>query len=474
MVFVGSVRKSGRQTHLLRATKVQLADAMPSKILIVDDEPFNLDLLEQELNDLGYPSERAGDGKQALQMIDKLNPDLVLLDYRMPDMNGIDVLREIRRQKKDLPVIMITAYGTIDVAVEAVKAGADDFITKPFDPEHLALVIKKALERAELKAEVEFFAEELGVRNQLVAGKSESMALIVAEAKKAAASKSTVLLLGESGTGKELFARSIHDWSERRLKPFVAINCAGLARELLESELFGHEKGAFTGAHQLKKGKLEIAHGGTVFLDEIADLAVELQTKLLRVLQEREFERVGGTTPIAVDLRVIAATNRDIEAAVKAGSFREDLYHRLNVIALTLPPLRQRKEDVPALAHYFLRKFSIETKKNFTAIAAEALDKLLGYEWPGNVRELANVVERAVVLGDSPQLTLHHLPARVVGAQPAGKTVEISFHDAINSYRRELILRALADAQGNRAAAAKALGMHRTHLMKLLRLLQIN
>ncbi|MGH7810247.1 MAG: sigma-54-dependent transcriptional regulator, partial [Candidatus Binatia bacterium] len=313
---------------------------MPSKILIVDDEPFNLDLLEQELNDLGYPSARAGDGKQALQMIDKLDPDLVLLDYRMPDMNGIDVLREIRRQKKELAVIMITAYGTIDVAVEAVKAGADDFITKPFDPEHLALVIKKALERAELKAEVEFFAEEFGGRNQLVAGKSESMALIVAEAKKAAASKSTVLLLGESGTGKELFARSIHDWSERRLKPFVAINCAGLAKELLESELFGHEKGAFTGAHQLKKGKLEIAHGGTVFLDEIADLAVELQTKLLRVLQEREFERVGGTTPIAVDLRVIAATNRDIEAAVKGGRFREDLYHRLNVIALTLPPLR--------------------------------------------------------------------------------------------------------------------------------------
>jgi transcriptional regulator with PAS, ATPase and Fis domain len=219
---------------------------------------------------------------------------------------------------------------------------------------------------------------------------------------------------------------------------------------------------------------MEIAHGGTVFLDEIADLAVELQTKLLRVLQEREFERVGGTTPIAVDLRVIAATNRDIEAAVKAGSFREDLYHRLNVIALTLPPLRDRKEDIPALAHYFLRKFSIETKKNFTAIAAEAQDKLLGYEWPGNVRELANVIERAVVLGEGPQLTLHHLPARVVGAQPVGKPAEISFHDAINTYRRELILHALADAQGNRAAAAKALGMHRTHLMKLLRLLQIS
>ena len=447
---------------------------MPSKILIVDDEPFNLDLLEQELGDLGYPSERASDGKQALEKIAKLDPDLVLLDYRMPDMNGIDVLREIRQRNKDLPVIMITAYGTIDVAVEAVKAGADDFITKPFDPEHLALVVKKALERAELRAEVEFFAQELGGRNRLVAGDSEAMRQIVSEARKAAASKSTVLLLGESGTGKELFARSIHDWSERRLKPFVAINCAGLAKELLESELFGHEKGAFTGAHQLKKGKLELAHGGTVFLDEIGDLALELQTKLLRCLQEREFERVGGTTTIVVDLRIIAAAHRELEAAVKAGSFREDLYHRLNVIALTLPPLRERKEDIPALANYFLQRFSLETKKPFVTIADEAQQKLLAYDWPGNVRELANVIERAIVLGDGPQLTLHHLPARVVGAQPMGGAIDASFHDAINSYRRELIVRALANAQGNRAEAAKALGMHRTHLLKLLELLQIS
>jgi len=446
---------------------------MPNKILIVDDEPFNLDLLEQELADLGYPSERAGDGRQALLKIDKLEPDLVLLDYRMPEMNGIDVLREIRRRWKDLPVIMITAYGTIDVAVEAVKAGADDFVTKPFDSEHLAVVVKKALERSRLKLDVEFFADELGGRNRLVAGNSQAMLAIVAEARKAATSKSTVLLLGESGTGKELFARSIHDWSERRLKPFVAINCAGLAKDLLESELFGHEKGAFTGAHQLKKGKLEFAHGGTVFLDEIGDLALELQTKLLRVLQEREFERVGGNATIAVDLKVIAATGRDLEAAVKAGSFRADLFHRLNVIALTLPPLRAHKDDVAALANYFLQKFAGETKKNFSAIAKEAQEKLYAYDWPGNVRELANVIERAVVLGDGPELTVHHLPARVIGAQPASVPVEASFHEAINGYRRELIVRALAAAQGNRAEAAKALGMHRTHLMKLLRLLQI-
>ncbi len=446
---------------------------MPNKILIVDDEPFNLDLLEQELGDLGYASERAGDGAQALEKIDKLNPDLVLLDYRMPEMNGIDVLREIRQRKKDLPVIMITAFGTIDVAVEAVKAGADDFVTKPFDPEHLAVVVKKALQRSELKQDVEFFADELGGRNQLVAGNSPAMLALVAEARKAAASKSTVLLLGESGTGKELFARSMHNWSERRLKPFVAINCAGLAKDLLESELFGHEKGAFTGAHQRKKGKIEFAHGGTVFLDEIGDLALELQTKLLRVLQEREFERVGGNTTIAVDLKIIAATSRDLEVAVKTGSFRADLYHRLNVIALTLAPLRERKDDVAALANYFLQKFALETRKNFSAIADQALAKLCAYDWPGNVRELANVIERAVVLGDGPEVTLHHLPARVIGAQPASVPLESSFRDAINSYRRELIVRALASARGNRAEAAKALGMHRTHLMKLLRLLQI-
>jgi DNA-binding NtrC family response regulator len=446
---------------------------MAGKILIVDDEPFNLDLLEQELTDLGYSTERAGDGAQALSKIDNANPDLVLLDYRMPDMNGIEVLQAVRRSHKELPVVIITAHGSIELAVEAVKAGADDFITKPFDPEHLALVVQRCLARAQLQANVEFLAQELGGRNRMIAGESEAMRQVIAAAQKAAASKSTVLLLGESGTGKELFARSIHEWSERRLKPFVAVNCAGLGKELLESELFGHEKGAFTGAHQLKKGKLELAHGGTVFFDEIGDLALELQTKLLRVLQEREFERVGGTTPISVDLRIIAATNRDLEAAVKSGTFRQDLYHRLNVIALTLPPLRQRKADISALASYFLERFAAETKKNFSVIADEAREKLIAYDWPGNIRELANVIERAVVLGEGPQLTLHHLPARVLGAQPAAPLTEASYHEALNSYRRELIVRALAEAQGSRSAAAKALGMHRTHLVKLLKALQI-
>ena len=446
---------------------------MSRRILIVDDEPLNLDLLSQELADLGHVTENAASGADALKKMRGFDPELIFLDYQMPGMNGIEVLREIRRQDKNLPVIIITAYGTIERAVEAIKTGADDFITKPFDPEHLAVVVKKALERAELKSEVEFLARELGGRYRLIAGESKLMAQAVEEAKKAANSKSTVLLLGESGTGKEIFARSIHEWSDRKSRPFVPINCVGLSKELLESELFGHEKGAFNGAQQLKRGKMEMANGGTVFLDEVGDISQELQAKLLRFLQEREFERVGGNQPIAVDVRVIAATNRDLEEAVKSGAFREDLYHRLNVIALTLPALRERKEDIAPLADYFLQRFSSETKKVFSEISADARQKLLDYHWPGNVRELANVIERAVVLGDGPTLTLHHLPSRVVGHLVAPSLEGQSYHDAVNNHRRQLILDALTQAQGNRAAAAKALGLHRTHLMKLMKALQI-
>jgi Nif-specific regulatory protein len=301
------------------------------------------------------------------------------------------------------------------------------------------------------------------------------MRRVIADAKKAAASKATVLLLGESGTGKELFARSVHEWSERSARPFIAINCAGLGKELLESELFGHERGAFTGAHQAKKGKIEIAEGGTVFLDEVGDISAELQTKLLRFLQEREFERVGGTQPIRVDIKIIAATNKNLEAAVKQGSFREDLYHRLNVIAITLPSLRDRKDDIGALADYFLRRFASETKKTFTGFTDEALAQLCAYPWPGNVRELANVIERGVVLGDGPRFAFEHLPSRVIGAALAPPSEGAQrFHDAVNSHRRALIVEALARAQGNRAAAAKALGLHRTHLLKLIKALGID
>jgi len=442
---------------------------MPNKILIVDDEPFNLDLLEQELTDQGYAVERANDGEEALKKVESFLPDVILLDYMMPKMNGIEVLKELRKRECDVPVIMLTAYGTIERAVMAIKEGAYDFLTKPFEPDHITLTVKKALEQERLKRRVEILSDEIGQGYRLIEGKSTKMNQAVDLAKKSAGSNATVLLLGESGTGKEVFARSIHDWSERKFEPFIAINCVGLSKELLESELFGHEKGAFTGAHQIKKGKMELAHGGTVFLDEVGDISQELQTKLLRFLQEREFERVGGTKPISVDVRIIAATNRDLDDAIKEGRFREDLYHRLNVIAVALPPLRERREDIPALANFFLQRFSTETKKNFTEVEKKAMKTLLAYGWPGNVRELANVIERAVVLGQDPKIVLSDLPSRVLGKKPRPTSNSLSYHEAIEAYRRELVIQALAHAQGNRAAAAKALGLHRTHLMKLIK-----
>jgi DNA-binding NtrC family response regulator len=446
---------------------------MADKILIVDDEPFNLDVLEQELGDRGYVVERARDGAEALRKNETGRPDVVLLDYMMPGMNGLDVLKEIRGGESEVPVVMMTAHGSIEIAVRAMKLGAYDFVTKPFEPDHIALTIQKAIEHSRLRRGVALLAEEQDERYRLVAGKSALMRQAIDVARKAAASRATVLLLGESGCGKEIFARAIHGWSERRAEPFVAINCVGLSRELLESELFGHEKGAFTGAHRLKKGKMELAHRGTVLLDEVGDISPDLQAKLLRFLQERDFERIGGTRPISVDVRIIGATNRDLDAAVKEGRFREDLYHRLNVVPITLPPLRERRDDIPELAAYFLDRFSRETKKRVTTVSPEAMDRLLGYAWPGNVRELANVIERALVLGQGATITPRDLPPRVVASAGEPASDGGSYQTAVNAYRRELIMNALARTGGNRAAAAAALGLHRTHLMRLLKALAI-
>jgi DNA-binding NtrC family response regulator len=438
-------------------------------ILVVDDDPDIRDILRDSLNSLGSRVVTASNGRECLDMLDKEGPELLLLDIEMPDQSGLEVLKEIRRRGSDVTAIMITAYGTIDRAVQAMKDGAFDFVTKPFELDYIAIVVEKALERERLKRGFEIFAEETGERYRLIGGKSPKMSEAIETAKKAAMSKSTVLLLGESGTGKEVFARAIHNWSERKDEPFIAINCVGLSKELLESELFGHEKGAFTGAHQLKKGKMELAHGGTVFLDEVGDISAELQTKLLRFLQEREFERVGGTQPMRVDVRVVAATNRELSSAIKEGRFREDLYHRLNVIPISLPPLRERKEDIPGLAQFFLRRFSLETKKNFTGITEEAEARLTAYGWPGNVRELANVIERAVVLGQGPSVTLHDLPPRITGAEPESASDSLSYRHALDAARREVVTRALAHTQGNRAAAARILGLHKTHLLNLMK-----
>jgi DNA-binding NtrC family response regulator len=368
----------------------------------------------------------------------------------------------------------MTAYGSIDLAVQAMKDGAYDFIPKPFDPGHIALVVEKATERQRLKSEVELLSEQLDKRYRLVASKSVKLNKAIDTAKKAAASKSTVLLLGESGTGKELFARAIHNWSERKHRPFVPINCVGLSKELLESELFGHEKGAFTGAHQQKKGKIELAYGGTVFLDEIGDISQELQTKLLRFLQEREFDRVGGSEPIHADVRIIAATNRDLEAAIAQGTFRNDLYYRLNVVPLILPPLRERKEDIPELAQFFAVRFSEEAKKPSAHISEAAMEILLAHSWPGNVRELANVIERAVVLGSGTTIGAEDLtpPSAVSGFQRPSS--HVSYHEAIENHRRVVIIQALAETQGNRVAAARLLGLQRSYMLKLMKSLGIN
>lgn len=443
-------------------------------ILVADDAADIREILSETMNSLGFRVITAANGQECLEKVDNEGPELLLLDIEMPVKNGLEVLKELQQRGRDTTAIMITAYGTIERAVQAMKEGAFDFITKPFDLDHIAIVVEKALERERLKRGLERFTEEAGQRYRLIGGVSPKMKLAIETARRAAASKSTVLLLGESGTGKEVFARAIHDWSERRNDPFIAINCVGLSKDLLESELFGHEKGAFTGAHQLKKGKMELAHGGTVFLDEVGDISVELQTKLLRFLQEREFDRVGGNRAIRVDVRVIAATSRDLSIAVKEARFRKDLFYRLNVIPVSLPALKDRKEDIPVLAEFFLRRFALETKKSFTRFTEEAEARLVAYEWPGNVREMANVIERAVVLGQGPKVTLDDLSPRIAYAEEERAPDGLSYRAAVDAARADIIRRALDHTHGNRAAAARVLGLHKTHLLNLIKSLGID
>jgi two-component system, NtrC family, response regulator AtoC len=442
-------------------------------IVVADDDPDIRDILKDTLSSLGARAITVTNGQECLDSIEMNAPEVVLLDIEMPMKNGLDVLNELRQRRFDTTAIMITAYGTIDRAVQAMKQGAFDFITKPFELDHIAVIVKKALEQQRLKQGLQRFTQEVGERYRLIGGKNPKMQNAIDTARKAAASRSTVLLLGESGTGKEVFARAIHDWSDREDEPFIAINCVGLAKDLLESELFGHEKGAFTGAHQLKKGKIELAHGGTVFLDEVGDISAELQTKLLRFLQERELERVGGTQPIPVDVRVIAATNRDLASSIKEGRFREDLFYRLNVIPIALPPLRERKEDIPFLSEYFLRRSAAETKKNVIGISEDAQAMLVAYEWPGNVRELANVIERAVVLGQGPEISTYDLPLDPITVSEKNGGEGLSYRQALEIAKREVVVRALAQTDGNRAAAARLLGLHKTHLLNLIKSLRI-
>ncbi|MDH4154143.1 MAG: sigma-54 dependent transcriptional regulator, partial [Nitrospira sp.] len=379
---------------------------MNAKILIVDDDPDIVLMLEDRLQATGYETVAALEGQQALDLIVQESPQLVLLDLTLPKLSGIDVLKRLAQMKPvdSPPVIVMTAHASIQAAVEAMKEGAYDFLTKPLDNDHLLIVIRKALERDSLRRQVAYLRSEVDGRYANIVGNSPLVRSVVESAQRAAKSDAGVLLLGESGTGKELFARSIHQWSPRSAMPLIVINCVALTETLLENELFGHERGAFTGADRQQKGKLEMADGGTVFLDEIGDMPLPLQAKLLRVLQDREFQRVGGSKTVSVNIRIIAATNKDLRQAVKSGQFREDLYFRLNVVTLTLPPLRERQGDVPALAQFFLERHTRDAKRPGMVLSAAAVEALTRYSWPGNIRELDNVIARAVVL--SPKDTI--------------------------------------------------------------------
>lgn len=445
--------------------------------MIVDDDPSSRRLLDVRLRALGCETVTAADGQEGLALIQREAPAVMLLDLQMPRMGGLELLRALRREGLDFPIIVITAHGSIEAAVEAMKEGAYDFLPKPFDARHLDIVVRKALERRSLVEANRLLQDTLDSRTSEILGESRAIREAMAVARKAAAANSTVLLLGESGTGKEVFAHAIHRWSDRRSQPLVVVNCVALSEHLLESELFGHEKGAFTGAHQAKKGKFELANGGTVFLDEIGDMPPGLQAKLLRVLQDHNFERVGGTKPIRADLRVIAATNRDLDQAAKEGRFREDLFYRLNVVRITLPPLRERKEDLGVLVPHLVRKFSAEAKKRVRGVSPEAMARLERHDWPGNVRELANVIERAVVLCAGElihveDLALPHLVTSLAAPVQASAG-NGDFHSQVRASKRAIIRAALDRTGGNQTKAAELLGLQRTYLVKLLRELEI-
>ena len=444
------------------------------RILVVDDDPDILDLLSDRLRLMRFEVACAGDGQEALDLLRQEAPPLTILDLQLPRLSGLEVLQAIRREGLETTVIVITAWGTPERAVEAMRAGAYDFIPKPLDPAHLEVVINKALERDTLLEENRRLQGELAGLGRPFVGQSQTIQDLLKTAQQAAASNATILLRGESGTGKEILARAIHAWSARRSRPLVVVNCVALSEELLESELFGHEKGAFTGAHQRKRGKVELADGGTLFLDEIGDIRPALQAKLLRLLQEQEFERVGGTQPLRVDARFIAATNTDLEQAMKQGAFRQDLYYRLNVVSLSLPPLRSRKEDVAILSRHFAEKFSTELKRPPSSISPAALAVLTRYDWPGNVRELENAIERAVVLSTGAEIEPHDLPIleQAIGESGTGPSGG-SYHEAVLKFKRELLQSSLTQAKGNQTRAAEALGLQRTYLSRLLKELGI-
>lgn len=432
-------------------------------ILVVDDEPLQRDILKTILEDCGYEIRTASSGEDAVKISREFNPDIILTDLKLGGMNGVELLGEVRKDEIAPAVIIMTAYGTVSSAVEAMKKGAFDYLTKPLDKDIVLLTVKRALERTELLKENQQLHKALFDRFKIegIIGNSKKMTEAVEIMKKVSSSTATVLILGESGTGKELAAKAIHYNSPRRTKPFTAINCAAIPENLLESELFGYEAGAFTGAASRRTGLFEATTGGTLFLDEVGDLPQITQSKILRVLQEKEVRRLGGRDVIKVDVRIIAATNKDIEKEMQKGGFREDLYYRLKVVTLELPPLRERKEDIPALTDFFIRKYNQEFGKRIKSSENSAMKALAEYHWPGNIRQLESVIETAILMCDSNVITLKDIKNELKLSQPYSiLSVDIP-DEGINfeEIEKELLKKAMSKANNVAAKAARLLGM---------------
>jgi two-component system response regulator AtoC len=445
-------------------------------ILLVDDNKSTIDALEQLVMEKGFNCITAENAEIAEKKFKSNSVDLVITDMKLPGMSGLDLLRKIKNFNDSVPVIVITAFGSVEKAVEAVKLGAFDFITKPFTVEEIEIKITKAIstgkltkKNKELSLENEYLRTELSSSFSEIIGNSDKIINIFNQIEKVASANSPVLILGESGTGKELVARAIHYTSQRKNKPFVKVNCAALSQSLLESELFGHERGAFTGALRTKPGRFEIAKEGTIFLDEIGEISSEVQVKLLRVLQEKEFERVGGTETLKMSARLITATNRNLEELVSQKKFREDLFYRLNVVPIRLPSLRERREDIPLLVNHFITKYSLDAKKKIKGITKEAIELLTEYDWPGNIRELENIIERAIVMTNHTVLNLSDFSPFFIDKRPSENYEKKdkrtkSLIDLVENFEKEIIIEILNKCNGNITQAAKNLNINRTTL----------
>ncbi len=457
---------------------------MQARILIVDDDQDILNALKKRLTWMGHEVLTAEDGERALRLATEEAPDLMLLDIELPDLSGLDVLKQLAEKRSGLPpqivpeVIVLTAFGTIDRAVEAMRLGAWDFLAKPFDPDYLSVVIEKAMAQMALTRQIGLLQTEVGGRYEHVIGQSPRMVELLDIARRVADSSATVLLLGETGVGKEVIARALHRWSPRASKPFVVVHCGALPESLVENELFGHEKGAYTGAVRREPGKIESAEGGTVFLDEIGDMPAGLQTRLLRLLQDQEFYRVGGVQPIRTNVRFVAATNKDLKEAIQEGLFRQDLFYRLNVISLTLPPLRKRPEDLPGLVDHFVRRHGATMGRRPFVVSEDALELIRKYHWPGNVRELENALVRAIALCPDDCIEPEHLGIKVRRKlQMEADFAEddsLNYHAVVEQYSRKVIEEGLRRAGWNQTKAAELLGLQRTYLTKLIRQMDIS